>query len=194
MDPTNEDKMIEQSVPSILDAAFEEDRLVAETKQNPGAFLGLYDRYLAPIYRYLACRVGDPKDAEDLTAQVFLTAFERFAQYRGQGKFAAWLFTIARNKSIDFFRAHRRELPLETTLLCKAGVVEGSARQDEIRAILDIIASLSPEERELLDLRFAAEMSFREIAGLLHRTESAVKKQVYRLLARIKKEMEDTHE
>jgi len=194
MDPTNEDKMIEQSVPSVLDAGFEEDRLVAETRQNPGAFLGLYDRYLAPIYRYLACRVGDPRDAEDLTAQVFLTAFERFAQYRSQGKFAAWLFTIARNKSIDFFRTHRREQPLETTPIYKAGVVEESARQDETRAILDIIAGFSPEERELLDLRFAAEMSFREIAGLLHRTESAVKKQVYRLLARIKKEMEDSHE
>ena len=155
----------------------------------------MYDRYLAPIYRYLACRVGNHQDAEDLTAQVFLTAFERFTQYRSQGTFAAWLFTIARNKSIDFFRAgRRREQPLETTPLNKAGVVDQSARLDEARAIHEIIARISPEERELLDLRFGAEMSFREMADMLHRSESAVKKQVYRLLARIKEEMEDTHE
>lgn len=186
--------MIEQGLPSPLHAGIDEDRLVENIRRSPGAFLELYDRYLVPIYRYLASRVRDPKDAEDLTAQVFLTAFERFSQFQSRGNLAGWLFTIARNKSIDLFRARCREIPLEMVQSRMVIQTDVTSRRDEARTILDIIATFSPEEREVLDLRFAAEMSFAEMAECLHRNESTIKKQVYRLLARIKRELEEKHE
>ncbi len=186
--------MIKPSTPSTLEAALQEEQLVAEIRHNPAAFVELYDRYLAPVYRYLVSRVGDPQDAEDLTSQVFLTALERFPQYQNQGKpFAAWLFTIARNKSIDFFRARRIEDPLTSfhSSEDQKDPLSEVVQKDESQTILDIIATYPPQDREVLQLRFAAEMTYAEIAHLLQRNEDAVKKQIYRLLERIGKDLED---
>ncbi len=179
----------------LAHSGLEDDRLAAEAKKDrPGAFLALYERYLTPVYRYLLRRVGDVKNAEDLTTQVFLTALERFSQYRGGGKFAAWLFTIARNKSIDFFRTSRREIPLESCPPHRMIDEDRTFARDEARQIKDLIAKYPPEDRDLLDLRFAAEMTFAEMAQVLHRNENTVKKQVYRLLARLKNELENNYD
>lgn len=195
---SNEAGTIETMISKPLHMAYcgmDDDRLAAEVNNdNPGAFAALYDRYMKPVYRYLVCRVNDVQTAEDLTTQVFLTALERFSQYRGHGKFAAWLFTIARNKSIDFFRTSRREIPLEDCPVQKTIGEDQTCAGDDARHILALIATYLPEERDLLDMRFAAEMSFGEMAQVLHRSENAVKKQVYRLLERIRKELENGHE
>lgn len=195
---SNEAGTIETMISKPLSFAYsglDDDRLAAEVKNdNPGAFAALYDRYLTPVYRYLVCRVNDIPTAEDLTTQVFLTALERFSQYRGHGKFAAWLFTIARNKSIDFFRSSRREIPLENCPVQNLIDEDRTCAGDEAGYIRALIAKFPPDERELLDMRFAAEMSFGEMAQALHRSENAVKKQVYRLLERIRKELENGHE
>lgn len=185
--------MIEPSTPSAMEIPLEDDRLVAQVKQDPCAFDELYNRYLVPVYRYLFCRVRNTQDAEDLTSQVFLTALERFQQYRGGGKFAAWLFAIARNKSIDFFRLQRREIFLEDHNGAEPIKKAAPTPQDETSFLLQMIAGYPAEERELLELRFAAEMSYPEIAQLLHRSEGSVKKQIYRLLARIEAELKEHH-
>jgi RNA polymerase sigma-70 factor (ECF subfamily) len=188
--------MIKSRSSSIFDHRFEEDELLIAVRRDPQAFIHLYDRYLEPVYRYLMSRVGNRQDAEDLTSQVFLTAFECIAQYQHREKpFAAWLFTIARNKSIDFFRSNHNEIPLVST--CSSGEddpLEKICKQDEFQAILNLIGDFPADDREVLQLRFAAEMTYAEIANFLHRNEDAVKKQIYRLLERIEKEMEVTHE
>lgn len=186
--------MIEPSTPFALETTFEDDRLVAEVTQNPSAFGALYNRYLVSVYRYLFSRVGNAVDAEDLTSQVFLTAFERFRQYRGGGKFAAWLFTIARNKTFDYFRTHRREIPLDGESDTLPIDKDSYISLGESSAILELIAGFPAEERELLELRFAAEMPYREIGQMLHRSEGSVKKQIYRLLERIETELKKRHE
>lgn len=190
--------MIEPSASSVLENTFEDDRLVAEVEQNPYAFTTLYNRYLVAVYRYLFRRVGNAQDAEDLTSQVFLTALERFRQYRGGGKFACWLLTIARNKSVDFFRAHRREISLEDprahTQATAVSPCDSAAPNSEAGAILELIAGFRADEREVLELRFAADLPYRDIAQILHRSEGSVKKQVYRLLERIETELENRHE
>jgi len=79
-------------------------KLVEHTRQNPDAFGVLYRRYLTPLYRYLYRRLGNSHDAEDLTAQVFTEALEGLVarRYRDDGCFIAWLFTIARRRTVDF--------------------------------------------------------------------------------------------
>jgi RNA polymerase sigma factor (sigma-70 family) len=187
------DTMITKTISPHIEDGQDDDRLAAEVRQDrPGAFLAIYDRYLTPVYRYLYRRVGDIQTAEDLTTQVFITALERFSQYRGGGKFAAWLFTIARNKSIDYFRKSKRELPLHS---CSSQILVDENRMgacEEAMIIQEVIANLKPDERELLDMRFAAEMSFVEMSQVLHRNESTVKKQFYRLLERVRKELEES--
>jgi RNA polymerase sigma-70 factor, ECF subfamily len=189
--------MISESPSTTLLSQIEEDQLVAAVKQDHGAFAVLYDRYLTPVYRYLFSRVGNHQEAEDLTSKVFLTALERFEQFRPDRSFAAWLFTIARNKSIDFFRQHRPEAELPDDRLAAPAELdpaELSIREADRQAIFQIIAAFRLDDREVLYLRFAADLTYIEIARLLGRGESAVKKQVYRLLERIEKKLEISHD
>jgi RNA polymerase sigma-70 factor, ECF subfamily len=189
--------MINDTPSTVILSQLDESQLVAAVKQDPNAFVALYDRYLTPVYRYLFSRVRDHQDAEDLTSQVFLSALEHFEQFHQNSSFAAWLFTIARNKSIDFFRKRRPEgsLPEEgTAVLSEDDPFTLVVRQVESEVIFEIIAQFPPDDREVLYLRFAADMTYIEIAHLLQRSESAVKKQIYRLLERIEKKLEASHD
>ncbi len=179
-----------QSTPTI-----DESTLVRLAQSDAQAFGALYDRYVQRVYRYCYYRTNHATDAEDLTAQIFLAALEALPRYRQDGHFAAWLFSIARKKVADH---HRRlaPLPLEETRLPPidtdlAMEVETSQRRERLK---DLIQALGKEERELIHLRYAAELSFAEIARTLRRNEEAVKKSLYRLIARLKHELEADHE
>jgi RNA polymerase sigma factor (sigma-70 family) len=172
-----------------------EDDLVQAAKADIRCFEGLYLHYVKQVYRYLFSRIGSQPDAEDVTAQTFLGALEGFERYQHDGHFAAWLFAIARRKAADYFRlaGRSRFLPddmpsLDPDLLSRAIQVE---RQHDLRAT---IQAMDEEEQELLRLRFAARLTFAEIARLTNRKEDAVKKSVYRLLDRLQNQLEESHE
>ena len=174
----------------------DELRIIEAARQDPRAFGELYKLYVEQIFRYLYSRLGNVHEAEDVTAQTFLAAFESFDRFRQDGHFASWLFTIARNKAMDHFRQRKNtasidevdDIPVENEPLY--GVI-----QSEQAAILTrLIQELPEEERELLRCRFLTEMSFPEIACFLHRNEEAVKKSIYRLLARLHSQLEVSNE
>jgi RNA polymerase sigma-70 factor (ECF subfamily) len=85
----------------------DELEIIKSARQDPKAFGELYKLYVEQVFRYLYSRTGNVHEAEDITAQAFLTAFESFERFRQDGHFASWLFTIARNKAIDHFRQRR---------------------------------------------------------------------------------------
>jgi hypothetical protein len=88
-------------------------RIIQAAKSNPRAFGELYLLYVQPVFRYLYSRVGNLHDAEDLTAQTFLTALEALDGLREESHFAAWLFTIARHKAMDTFRRKKNETSID---------------------------------------------------------------------------------
>jgi DNA-directed RNA polymerase specialized sigma24 family protein len=90
----------------------EEISLVVKAQRDPSQFTAIYQRYLNPIYSYLLAQVQDVREAEDLTAQVFLQALEDLPRYRPIRPFSAWLYSIARHRAADHFRRHP-ETPLE---------------------------------------------------------------------------------
>src|SRR5690349_17812744 len=90
-----------------------DDDLTQTALQDAEAFMCLYHRYARRIYNYLYGKVGNPTEAEDLTAQVFSEVVESLPRYRPQGTFAAWIFTIARRRAANWRRGHRTWLPLE---------------------------------------------------------------------------------
>jgi RNA polymerase sigma-70 factor (ECF subfamily) len=169
----------------------DEASLIAKAQRDPAFFDAIYQRYLNPIYYYLLARLHDPREAEDLTAQVFLQALEDLPEYRPLRPFSAWLFTIARHRAADHFR-RRSDSPLNEELGQSAELPDPLAQvlQDErLAALSRLLKRLDEEDLELLHLRFAAGLSFSEIAILLGRKESAAKMALYRLLARLESQL-----
>jgi RNA polymerase sigma-70 factor (ECF subfamily) len=174
----------------------EEFRLIQAARQDPKAFGGLYLRYVEPVFRYLCSRLGNVHEAEDITSQTFLIAFESFSRFRQDGHFASWLFTIARNKAMDHFRQRKDATPIDDLheIPLESDPLNGVIQSEQAAALSKLIRALPEEDRELLRLRFLAAMSFPEVAHFLHRNEEAVKKSVYRLLERLHDQLEVPNE
>lgn len=172
---------------------FDDARLAKEANRNADAFTELYRRYVTPLYRYLFHRLGNEKDVEDLTAQVFMDALESLAAYRERGYFSAWLFTIARRRLADLYR-QRPTSPLHESLP-DGFDLQTILDQNENRARLNqLLNELDDERRELIQLRFAAGLEFSEIASALGKSEGAVKMTLYRTLDWLKANWEVAHE
>jgi RNA polymerase sigma factor (sigma-70 family) len=173
-----------------------EAELVRRAQKNPDQFARLYDRYIQRIYRFLLARTADPSEAEDLTSQTFLTAVERINEYCPDGHFSAWLFRIAFNKQIDLFRKKKRheDVELDENLSFQDGDILNHIIRNERQSILcQKMAELPENERELIQLRLVARMSFAEMGTYLHLSSEAVKKKYYRLIQRLREEMDVDH-
>ena len=157
-----------------------------------GALEELYLIHFDRIYSYLHLSVGDRHDAEDLTTQTFLKMLEAIGRFRWQSApFSAWLFRIAHNLAIDHFRAGRR-VQAEDEVPEVAGQEESSAEQQAMDSLgqagmLALIARLSPEQRQVLTLKFLFGFANSEVAGILGKTEGAVKSLQHRALATLQK-------
>ena len=166
--------------------------LIAAALEDPAAFGRLYDHFIQRIYRYVYSRVGDAHEAEDITSQTFIAAYESLGRYRERGQFSAWLFRIARSKMNDHFRRSRREVRLEAAeqIVEKEDALGEVIQDEELSLLRFLIKKLNDDERELIRLRYVAELSFVEMGELLGKRENTVKKSFYRLLERLKGQME----
>ncbi|MBV9280124.1 MAG: sigma-70 family RNA polymerase sigma factor [Chloroflexi bacterium] len=172
-----------------------DDALIAEAaKRYPEAFGELYDRYYARVYRYSYHRLGNAADAEDVTGLVFMKALEALPSYRpGRNGFAPWLFRITRNAVVDHYRRRKPQCDLdevqhESSVADPVRDVLAGERREELHGL---IARLSPEQREVVLMRYAADLSFGEIAASLKKNEAAVRMLLHRGLRRMKAELDD---
>ncbi len=191
--------MIDSSTPQAFSNPVQpqedEALLIGEAKANPEAFARLYDRYASKVYRYLLSRLGSVAEAQDITSLTFLKAFEMFPRYKHRQFFSAWLFAIARNKYVDYLRkAKNRSESIPMNLSDPQDDLLQAVIQSERKAALQqLIQKLPEEDRELLRLRFVAELSFAEIAALLGSKADTIKKKLYRLLERLQTQLEDEY-
>jgi RNA polymerase sigma-70 factor (ECF subfamily) len=145
---------------------------------DPSALSQIYERYSPAIYRYIFYRVRDPELAEDLRAEVFLRMLEGMDRYEDRGwPISAWLYRIARDRTIDTLRRkyRRTQLPLEEwSETCEGPDLILSVQLDyeELRESIDL---LTESQRQVILLRFMGELSVQEVAKRLGRTEGAVK-------------------
>lgn len=174
----------------------EEDKLISQAKSDAESFGKLYDLYAPSIYRYILSRTGNIQDAQDITAQTFLKALEMLPQYHHRGFFSAWLFSIARSKYIDHFRRIKRdlkEIPIND-MNTEPDFLSKIVNLERETALRDILYSLPEDEQDLLRLRNVGELSFTEIAKIFKKSEDAIKKKYYRLLARLQSQLEEKNE
>ncbi|NTU81011.1 MAG: sigma-70 family RNA polymerase sigma factor [Chloroflexales bacterium] len=159
--------------------------------RDPGAISDLYGRYAGLVLRYIYIRVAEHELAQDLTQEVFIkiiNGIERF-EYRDEKAFLGWLYTIAAN----VLHSHQRRRRVVSTPFDTRDDLIDHRSQDDAHMITDRVAlqqaleQLTRDQQQVLALRFFADMSNSEIAGILRRTEGAVKAIQHRALQSLQK-------
>jgi RNA polymerase sigma-70 factor (ECF subfamily) len=185
-------------------AHLDRDRpLVEAARRDPTAFEALYRRYVAQVYSYAYYELGDHHDAEDATERTFLAALaalprfdERAVPADGEGAstFRVWLMRIARNVVANQHRHARRHpqasLDAALDVPARQDVEAEAVVRDEARTAWAAVARLPSDRRRAIVLRFVDEMSTAEIAGVLGRSEGAVRVLIHRALRSVAWELE----
>ena len=164
------------------------------------AFGHLYQHYLEPIYRYIYFRVGDVADAEDLTEQIFIKAWEALPQYKPQsGKFSNWLYRIAHNAAVDHHR-QRKSSPLQPLpderlpVGRQTSALEEVIRAEEAAVLAAAIAQLSDDQQQVILLRFIEGLRHAEVARLLKRSEGNCRALQFQALAALHRRLVNWNE
>src|SRR5207249_4157286 len=163
-------------------------------KGDRDALEELYLLHFDRIYSYLHVSVGNRHDAEDLTTQTFLKMLESIGRFRWQSApFSAWLFRIAHNLAMDHFRARKRVQP-EEEVPEPIGSEEPSAELEAMQSLgrqsmLELIDKLSPEQQQVLTLKFVFNFANADVAKILEKTEGAIKSLQHRALASLQKQL-----
>lgn len=147
-------------------------------QSDPQALSTIYEIYAPKIYRYIYYRVGDAELARDLQSDVFLRMLEGIARYEDRGwSISAWLYRIAHDRTIDTLRRHERThtIPLD------AWVEEGEDQHDALElnaertALLRAMCQLSPNQVQVLRLRYSYDLSIQETARQMGRSQGSIK-------------------
>jgi len=156
------------------------------SKGSGEAFGQLYQMYVDRIYNYIYYKTGHSVDAEDLTEQVFIKAWEAIRRFRFEGKpFAAWLFKVARNVVIDHYRTRKNNSDLSEVIsaIAKEGDPEAFAqRRATAQMLMTAIRRLTDEQQQVILLKFVDGMDNTEISATMGKKEGAIRALQYRAL------------
>ena len=158
----------------------DEENLVRRAKERDReAFAQLYEEYFDKIFRYVALKIGDRMEAEDITQQVFLNAIRAISSFKLKGiPFSAWLFRIAHNQVVDYLRKKTRR-PVSSidkvSLSADDDPTQTLERKLDVERLNSATRKLTPAQQEVISLRFAGEMSIAEVAKVMGKSEGAIK-------------------
>jgi len=162
--------------------------LVEAARKDPSRFAELYENHFERVYAYVARRVGNRQEAEDITSEVFHQALENIGQFEWRGApFAAWLLRIAANATADKWRKQARE---QGNPGKEAGEEFDFEASGERARLYRMVKELPTEQRLVIEMRFAQEKSIREIGEAIGKTEGAVKQLQFRGIQNLRQQME----
>ncbi len=163
---------------------------------NAEIFAELYDEFMPKVFAYIHYRVNDVQTTEDLTSVVFEKALGNFSKYsRDKASFSTWLFTIARNCVIDYFRTDSRRQHVDLSEAADVASSEASPEEQaeaksEKECLLDCLSRLGDQDQEIVRLKFGAEMNNRQIAKMLNLSESNVGVRLFRAVRKLRGDFE----
>ena len=155
------------------------NKKIDEQSEKENRLAGLYDEYFDRIARYIYVRIGDRNEAEDLAGEVFVKALESLKSYKERGiPMQAWLFRIAHNLVVDHLRKATKfkTVPIDTVQI-KTGEdpVATAEKNMEMERVNKAMQKLTPEQREVVRLRFFGALSSKEVGIILRKSDGAVR-------------------
>jgi RNA polymerase sigma-70 factor (ECF subfamily) len=148
----------------------------------------IFDHFAPPIHSFFMGRIGNRETSQDLVQEVFLKVTRHIEQFNSEtGTFTAWIWQIARNSAIDYYRQKKSgylaDLPEEgANLLDETARTDGDAT---MREIMDVVKQLPDEDQELFQMHFVADMAYVEIAKATGKTAPALRVAIHRLKKKI---------
>ena len=169
-----------------------DERLLIEAAQkDPARFGELYEIHFERVYAYIARRVQDRAETEDLTADVFQQALANLKRFEWRGiPFAAWLFRIAANLITDRWQRSGREIADEERVEAAQVSPTEIERVERQATLFRLVDSLPAEQQRVVVLRFVEQKSIKEVAHEIRKTEGAVKQLQFRALSNLRARME----
>jgi RNA polymerase sigma-70 factor (ECF subfamily) len=185
LEPLHDDKTRDAVVSHEKDAA----RLKRAQAGDETVWDEWFSDYYRPLFRYAYLRLRSSSEAEDTVSQVFVEAYRGIARYKYTGKpLLAWLYRIAHNVIFDRLKAESRrpEAAEQVELVLGEGPEANIVSID----LLNAIDSLTPEQRDVIILRYFMSMSSVEVAALLGKTQPAVFSLQSRALASLRSKLD----
>jgi len=150
-----------------------------EQREKESRLASLYDEYFDRIARYIYARLGNRNEAEDLAGDVFLKALESLKSYKERGvPMQAWLFRIAHNVLVDRLRKRGKTatVPIDSvTIVAGEDPAAIAAKNIEMERVNEAMQKLTPEQREVVRLRFFGGLSSKEVGAILRKSDGAVR-------------------
>ena len=165
----------------------DEKLLIEAAQRDPRRFAELYELNFERVYAFIARRVRNREEAEDLTSEVFHQALANIERFEWRGApFVAWLYRMAANAIVDRWQSVSKEHSDPRSNAADPASLD----EIEQRAMLfELVDTLSPDQRRVIVRRFVEQKSTREIAGELGRSEGAVKQLQFRALENLRERM-----
>src|SRR5947209_1270496 len=173
-----------------LAPAKEDEHGIRMNEDKHAFFDKLYQLYYPRVLAYLRFRVGTMDIAEDLTSLVFERALTHIGELQASEAAVAWIFRIARNCAADYFRQQRPEVSLEELVAAERprtlSAEERALADEERRILLTHVGRLPEREREIIGLKFVAQLTNRQIARVLNMPEGTIGSLLYRTLGKLR--------
>lgn len=172
-----------------------EEKIIKQAKGgDQPSFGALYDHYITPIYRFVMVKTNHRADAEDLTHEVFLSAWQNLKNYKFQGfPFSSWLYQIARNKIIDYYRTkkiHHSIDDVDENLFEIVGALEGGLDKSiALESVKTALADLSPDQQDVIVMKFIEDLSNEEIAKVMGKSDGAIRLLQHRAVNNLKSKL-----
>ena len=156
----------------------------------------MYDQYHKNVYNYIAFRINNHHDAEELANDVFIRAIKGWKSYDHAFPMEGWLIGIAKNIVTDYLRRtmRRKILPFDNLLMLVSAdrqPEEVVVINEESKKLMDAMVKLRDKERQILSMKFATQLKHSEIAVILKISESHVGVTAHRAMNKLKKLMEE---
>lgn len=177
----------------------EKELIIKAQNGDSEAFGTLYDLHFTKIYRFIFIKVKHRHNAEDLSHHVFLSAWKNIGGFKHQGfPFSSWLYKIAANTVIDFYRTTKNHIDIEEVREEKLGesndLSHALETAMEMERVGEALHKLTDDEQNVIIMKFVNELENKEIAEALEKSEGAIRVIQHRALKRLKQILETSHE